>query len=168
MLIGLQLRQAKFLNGVLYNSEVWHSLTKEDISNLEVIDHQVMIAICDAHSKTPVEFLYLETSAKPLTYIISSRRLMYLHHIVQKEENELIKRVFKAQNENPTKVDFCELVKADMDMIGQTYDENILAGYSKSQFKIIIKKLLNEEFFKYLKSMQVKHKKDKRYCVQGI
>ena len=63
-----------FLNGVPYNSEVWHSLTKGDIFKLEVIDHQVMRAICYAHSKTPVEFLYLETSAKPLTYIISSRR----------------------------------------------------------------------------------------------
>ena len=46
-----------------YNSEVWHSLTKGDIFKLEVIDHQVMRAICYAHSKTPVEFLYLETSA---------------------------------------------------------------------------------------------------------
>ena len=50
---------------------------------------------------------------------------MYLHHIVQKDQNELIKRVFKAQAENPTKGDFCELVKEDMDMMGQVYNENI-------------------------------------------
>ena len=60
----------------------------------------------------------------------------------------------KAPNENPTKGDFCELVKADMDMIGHIYDENIFAGYSKSQFKVLINKLLNEESFKYLKSLQ--------------
>ena len=74
-------------NGVCYNSEVCHSLTKGDISKLEVIYHQVMRAICDAHYKTPVEFLDLEPLAKPLTYIISRRRLMYLHHIVPKDKN---------------------------------------------------------------------------------
>ena len=125
---------------MLYNSGVWHSLTKEDILKLEIIDHQVMRAVCDAHSKTPIEFLYLETSEKPLNYIISSRRLMYLHHIIQKEESELVERVFKAQNKSPTKGDFSELVKGDMDMIGQNYDEDIIFKYSKSQFKALIKK----------------------------
>ena len=48
-----------------------------------------------------------------------------------------------------------------MDIIGHIYDENILAGYSKSQFKVLIHELLNEESFKYLKSMQLKHKKIK-------
>ena len=148
-----------FLNGVLYNSEVWHSPTKEDIKKLEVIDHQIMRTICDAHSKTPIEFLYLETSEKPLSYIISSRRLMYLHQIIQKDENELVKKVFKAQWENPTKGDFSELVKEDLDMIGAKYDENILLGYSKAQFKAFIKKHINEASFKYLKSLQIKHTK---------
>ena len=48
-----------------------------------------------------------------------------------------------------------------MSMIGQIYDENILAGYNKSQFKVVIQKLLNEEYFEYLKSLQLKHKKIK-------
>ena len=37
-----------------------------------------MPCICNTHSKTPIEFLYLETSAKPLKYMISTWRLMYL------------------------------------------------------------------------------------------
>ena len=148
-----------FLNGVLYNSEVWHSLTKEDISKLEVIDHQLMRAIFDAHSQTPIEFLYLETAEKPLSYIISSRRLMYWHHINQKEDNELVKKVFKAQLENPTKGDFSELVKKDMEILGTNNDENILCNLNKAQFKTIIKKHINEASFKYLKSLQSKHTK---------
>ena len=157
--IGLQLRQAMFLNGVLYNSEVWHSPTKEDISKLEVIDHQLMRAIFDAHSKTPIEFLYLETSEKPLSYIISSRRLMYWHHINQKEDNELVKKVFKAQHENPTRGDFSELVNKDMEMLGTNIDENILLNLNKAQFKTFIKKHINEASFKHLKSLQKKHTK---------
>ena len=144
------------MNGVLYNSEVWHSLTNEDIYKLEVIDHQLMRAIFDAHSKTPIEFLYLETSEKPLNYIISSRILMYLHHINQKDDNELVKKVFTAQQENPTKGDFSELVKKDIEMLGTNYDKNKLWTYSKAKFKAFIKKHINEASFKYLKSLQTK------------
>ena len=48
---------------------------------LEKVDHQVMKIICDGHSKTPTEFLYLETGATPLKDIVASRRIMYLHNI---------------------------------------------------------------------------------------
>ena len=36
--MGLKLRQAMLLNGVLYNSEAWHAITKEDIKPLERVD----------------------------------------------------------------------------------------------------------------------------------
>ena len=39
--VGLQLRQAMFVNGILFDSEVWNSTSQEDIKNLEAIDHQV-------------------------------------------------------------------------------------------------------------------------------
>ena len=59
--VGLQMRQAMFLNGVLFNSEVWPKLTITEITELEKIDHRLLRTICKAHSKTQIEFLYLET-----------------------------------------------------------------------------------------------------------
>ena len=70
---GLQLRQAMFLNGVFNISEVWQGLDVTDLTMLQTVDHQLMRVIChNAHSKTPVEFLYLETAAQPLKNVISS------------------------------------------------------------------------------------------------
>ena len=40
--IGLQLRQAMFVNGVLFNSEVWPKLTVADITMLETVDHHLI------------------------------------------------------------------------------------------------------------------------------
>ena len=37
--VGLQLRQAWFLNGILFNSEIWQKITKKDMSDLCAIDH---------------------------------------------------------------------------------------------------------------------------------
>ena len=116
---GLQLRQAMFVNGVLYNSETWQGLGTTDLTILENIDHQLIHIICDEHAKTPVEFLYLESGCLQLKNMVSMHRIMYLHHILNISDSELIKRVFSAQREIPTPGDFVELVKSDLQAIGE-------------------------------------------------
>ena len=64
------------VNGMLYNSEVWHSVSEEEFRMLETVDEYLLRALVDGHSKTSLEFLYLESGALPIRYIISSRRLM--------------------------------------------------------------------------------------------
>ena len=50
--IGLQLRQAMFINGLLFNSEVWQGAGSSDIKCLKNVDHQLMRVICNGHAKT--------------------------------------------------------------------------------------------------------------------
>ena len=157
---GLQLRQAMFLNGVLYNSKVWQGLDATDLTMLQNVDHQLMRVIChNAHRKTPVEFLYLETAAQPLKNVISSCRIMYLHNILSRNSDELVKRVFHDQKNNPTEGDFICLVKSDLEYIEEPYNEQNIASMNKSQFKIHIKKKLNQAVFNSLKVLQNTHSK---------
>ena len=95
--VGLMLREAMFLNGVLYSCEAWHGVTEAQVSQIELVDNQLLRKILCAHAKTPVEFLYLETGALPVRFVISSKRLNYLRHIHNIKEHELLKRVFSAQ-----------------------------------------------------------------------
>ena len=83
---GLNLRQAMFLNGILFNSEAWHSITINDVLLLEKVDEALLRGLLTAHSKIPLEALFLETKSVPIRFTLSSRRLMYLHSILQKEE----------------------------------------------------------------------------------
>ena len=94
---GLELRNSMFLNGTLTNREVWHGLQDEDLVALEQVDECLLRGILQAHSKTPKEALYLETGAKPIRFIVKSRRLGYLHHLLTRNESELISKVFYAQ-----------------------------------------------------------------------
>lgn len=48
---GLLLRDAMFVNGILCNSEVWHSISKKYIEELEVLDQSLLRYIFKAHSK---------------------------------------------------------------------------------------------------------------------
>ena len=99
MEIGLKLRQAMLLNGVLFNSEAWHAVKEADIKTLETIDEYLLRALVKGHSKTPLEFLYLEAGALPIRFLISSRRMIYFQTILKRDENELTKKILKAPNE---------------------------------------------------------------------
>ena len=81
----------------MWNSEILQGLGATDIKVLEKVDHQLMRFICNGHAKIAVEFLYLESGSLPLKNIIASRRIMYLHHLLSRDDKELIKRVYKAQ-----------------------------------------------------------------------
>ena len=63
MEIGLKLRQAMLINGILFNSKAWHNINEAELKMLESVDEHLLRSLVKAHSKTPLEFLYLEAGA---------------------------------------------------------------------------------------------------------
>ena len=98
---GLRLRQAMLINGMLFNSEAWYSIEEKDVILLEKVDEVLLRGIMSAHPKIPLEALYLETRSLPIRYILASRRIMYLHAILQKDESEIVRPVYEAQKNDP-------------------------------------------------------------------
>ena len=89
--VGLALRHAMFLNGVLFNSETWTGFNKKDMKVLEVLDHKVLRIITGAHAKVPCEMLYLETAELDILSVITVRRLMFWYNIVRRDTKELLR-----------------------------------------------------------------------------
>ena len=159
MEIGLKLRQAMLLNGILFNSEAWHAVNEKDIKSLETIDEYLLRALVKGHSKTPIEFLYLEAGAVPIRFLLSSRRMIYLQTILKRSDNELIKKILKAQMENPTIGDYIELVKRDFEMIGEEINVNEIEQTSVNSYKRFIKNKIRKAALKYLNDTKDKHSK---------
>ena len=63
--IGLKLRQAMLINGMLYNSEAWHAITNDDITALQKVDEIFLRFLLNSQSKAPQEVLHLESGAIP-------------------------------------------------------------------------------------------------------
>ena len=89
------------------------------------------------------------------------RRINYLHNILRKSDDELIRRVYTVQNTNPSKGDWCNIVKSDMDMIGLNMNEQNMILLSKSKLKSLVKKCVFKSVFTSLKSAQSSHSKIK-------
>ena len=157
--IGLKLRQAMFLNGVLYNSEAWHAVTNDDLKPLEKVDESLLRALLQNHPKAPLEFLYMETGSMKISNIISSRRMMYLKTILGRDDEELTKRIFREQQRNPTPGDFAELVKADFTKNNIEYKEDFITAAKVNDYKSFIRKNVKKAAFEEFKNMQAKHSK---------
>ena len=72
--------------------------------------------------------------------IISSRRIMFLHNILRRNKEELVKRVYEAQKQIPTKGDFIELVKDDLLKICEAFNEDLIKNEAKNVFKARVMK----------------------------
>ena len=87
---GNILRNSLLLSTLISNSEAWYNLTNKDISELESVDEALLRKILSAHSKTPLELLYLETGNIPIRFIIMARRQNFFWYTLNEEEDSLI------------------------------------------------------------------------------
>ena len=158
--MGLKLRQAKLINGILFSSEAWHGLCEDDIKALERVDEALLRALIQAHPKIPLEFLYLETGAVRIKHIISSRRMIYLQTLLKRDDEEITKRILREQERNPCAGDYIMLVKDDFTRLEMVYDENYIIR-SGTRYKEHVKQRNREFAFKELKNIQIKHSKVK-------
>ena len=157
--VGLMLRDAMFVNGILTNSEAWHSISDQNIEDLEVMDRMLLRYILGAHSKIQTEFLYLETGATPLKQVITSRRLMYLQTLLKRPSTEITKQVYEAQKLNPTKGDWVEHLNKDFDMLDMAMNEDNIKDMSKAQHKSEVRKKVKLYVLGMLKNKQEGHSK---------
>ena len=160
--VGLQLRQAWFINALLVNIEVWHNVLSKDIEVFTQLDNYLMRKILKAHSKIPIEMLYLETGTIPVEFVIMSRRVNYLHNVIRRDSTELVARVYNVQKQQPSKGDWCSMVKENMELIKLNMSESEIKETGQAKFKSIVKKLVKIAAFQTLHEKKLKHSKIKQ------
>ena len=144
---GLKLRQAMFLNGTLFNSEAWQGITDNEVEILEKADKALLRSLINAHSKMPVEALFLETGTIPIRYVLKSRRLCYLKVILQKDSEELVSEIFNAQKADPYEGDYCLLIEKDMKDINMQTSDDEIKSTKEDKYKSKVKTQVKQAVF---------------------
>ena len=159
--IGLQLRQAMLINGMLYNSEAWHSVTLQDLIAFEKVDEALLRFLLGSHSKAPLEMLYLESGATPIRFIVSSRRMNFLQTILKRDDEELTNRILQAQIKSACPGDFIKLIEEDFQTIEVPLDISFVESSGVDFYKRFVKSKVTAAALKYLQNLQQKHSKVK-------
>ncbi len=79
--IAKLLHEAIFLNGTLLNMETWPNFSEKRVELFEKAEQGLLRKILRAHSKTPIECLYLELGVIPFRFHLMMRRILYYHLI---------------------------------------------------------------------------------------
>ena len=167
MEIGLALRDAWFVNGILFNSEVWGSYADKHIQELMFIDHMILRTVIGSQAKVPVEALYLETSTLSIKHVIAIRRMLYLNTIISQPDDEVVKKVYIAMKENPLKGDWYHKVAADYKNANLELNEDAILNTYLPQFKLIVKRAVWKMFFQELQEKKEMHIKVKHLYYSG-
>ena len=156
---GLLMRETIFGSKMLLNSEVWHSVTKSQIEEMEIIDRNLLRQILGAHSKTAIEWLYVDTGKLKFRFLIKIRRLMYLWHILNRDKSELIRKIYEAQKLSNNIGDWIRLVEADKDELEIDMNDDEIQNLSKEKFKDYVTKKAKIQQLHFLKTLKKKHTK---------
>ena len=147
---------------MLTNCEVWNTITQNEISQLEEVDKLFLRKILNVATSCPIEALYLELGCVPLSYIIQSRRVNYLYHLVTRSESEMLSQFFYAQWNHPAKKnEWTERVREDLEVLGIEENLENIKKMSKYKFKNLVKKRVLNKTFVDLLGKKEKHKKMK-------
>ena len=113
--VALVMRDSLLINSTLTNSEAWLGLTTSEIETLEQVDESLMRRLLEVGLGCPKEMLYLELGCIPMRFTVMTRRIMFLHYILNEEHDSLINKVLQAQIKVPSKNDFILGVEKDLD-----------------------------------------------------
>ena len=157
--VGLKMRESKLCNGILFSTEAWSSISDRDMDRLEQVDLALLKQLVDGHSKCSKVFYYLEFGVISLRHLIMSRRLMYHHHILTREDNETIKKVFMKQKESHLRGDWYKLIISDFEFIEEEIDEDFIKSIQKEDYREYINSKIKAGAYKYYMKLKEKSKK---------
>ena len=157
--VALVLRNALLLSSLMFNSEAWYNVTDSDITELEKVDEKLLRKVLECPESTPREMLYLELGCLPLRFILMSRRIMFLQTILQEDKSSLLHRFFKAQLNHPTKGDWCQSVKKNIEDLKLDLNFNQIEHMKKEDLQKIIKDACKISALEYLNKVKSKHSK---------
>ena len=160
---------AQYLNGIispklLLNSETWHPITENDLSSLEKIYSQSLKRLLHIPYSTPTKGLYHELGILSIENQILSRKLNFLHRIINKPDRVLTKRILIEQMKLPFET-WIRNIQHHLTNIENELQPTDLVNFTKYQWKNKVKKYIwkkeQEEFDKWANnSSKCRHMKN--------
>ena len=105
-------------------------------------------------SKTPKRMLYLLTGSVPIEFLIQRRRLIYLHHILNQENDTLLKTIFEHQFATRKSKGWAFQVMKDLTKFEITLSMDEIRRIPKETWKLTIKTKTSELALALLNSNQ--------------
>ena len=147
--VGITMIESMLLGSILTNIEVAYNLTLSEIEKLEKSHEMALRKLLSLPSKSPKQMLYFLTGSTPVRFTIKRRRLVYLHHILNQEENSLLWTFFEKQLNTRKNKDWASQILTNF---GITESIEEIRTIIEDSWKLFVKNKTAENALKYLNS----------------
>ena len=149
----LLLYYSLFLATMLFNSQTWSNIRKQDIKALTAIQLKFLKRIVGVSYSTSNSFIFLELGVLPIEHEIGRRQIMFLYSILQLEDGDPVKLMFwnlVSLHEAGESNWWTEVVKK-MVRYSLACDLDEIKSVSKNVFSNRVKKAVTDAAFMELK-----------------
>ena len=136
------------VQALFYNIETWTNLRKSDKEHLEILQGKVIKGIFGLPKTTPYWGLLYELDILPIKLLLTYRKLMLYHCILNSDDRRIIKHLVKEQERSGNKECWYGNVKEEGESIGIVVSEEEVVGKSKSKWKRMVKLKVKQAFEK--------------------
>ena len=126
---------------------------------MEVVDTSLLVRLTGGHTKCATKFNHLETGTWMLRHHLTYLRLLYHQHILTRDKEETVNKIYYKQKQQPIKGNRFQLLMRNFEFIEVEMSEEAIACTPKSQYKKIIKALVHKAAFKFLTMKKEGHTK---------
>ena len=99
---------------------------------------------------------------------MKQRRINYEYHLLTRNNDELISKVYLAQKRKMAQNDWVETVDYDKEEINLNLNDESIKKMTKIKFKKFLKGKINEAAFKYLNNIKSSHSKVKHIIYENF
>ena len=148
----LLLYRALFLSAILFNSQTWSKLRKKDIDSLQRLQLRFLKRVVGVAASTANSFIFLELGVLPIQYEIEIRQLMFLHRILNLNEDDPVHKMFENQVRmaEAGEENWWSGVKILLPKYNITVTQDEIKNMSKAKFRWMVKKEVERVAFEHL------------------
>ena len=144
---------------MLCNAEVLYGITQAHIDKLEQADIIFFRRLFEVPNCTAIEAFHLETSTIPVRFLLIKKRLQCYWNILQREENELVKKVYNSQKSFSVKNDWFLQIKSYLNECEINLSESEISKMRKYSFNKLVNEKINLISAQYLIALKERHSK---------
>lgn len=148
--VYLLLHNSIFLAGMLFNAEVWSNITDANIKTISTIQLRFLKKMMGVRQATSNSFVYLELGILPMKYEIHRRQISFLYHILELDDEDPVKKVWRNQTNLPDHGNWWCGVKELMQRYSLLLNEEDIKNMAKDTFKKKVKSAVTNQAYKDL------------------
>ena len=139
---------------ILYACDMMYNMKEREIRQIERIEENFIRKVLNTSKGCPIVQLYLEMGHIPARIEIQKMRCLFLHYILQQNENSNVYKMFKLQYEMPTPGDWASLCMKDLEDLEISESLEEIKDMTKNKFSQMLKQKVNNRALKYLTEKQ--------------